>query len=175
MSTNYIHIQHYESLLGEMILGSFDGKICLCDWTHSKHRNHNDARICKALNAVYQEDSSPILEKAKAELDEYFHHKRTIFDIPLLFTGTEFQNNVWRALLKIPYGKTISYREQASRLGMPTKVRAVANANGANPISIFVPCHRVIGSNGTLSGYAGGIDAKQTLLQLEARETKIQF
>ncbi len=175
MSTEYIHIRHYESLLGEMILGSFHDKICLCDWTHSKHRNRNDARICKALNAVYQEGSSPILEKGKAELDEYFHHQRSTFDIPILFTGTAFQNKVWRALLEIPYGKTISYREQASRLGMPTKVRAVANANGANPISILVPCHRVIGSNGTLSGYAGGIDAKQTLLQLEAGETKIQF
>lgn len=175
MNTDYIHIQHYESMLEKMILGSFHDKICICDWTHSKHRNRNDARICKALNAVYQEDSSAILEKAKAELDEYFHHQRTTFDIPLLFTGTAFQNNVWCALLEIPYGKTISYGEQASCLGISTKVRAVANANGANPISIFVPCHRVIGSNGTLSGYAGGIDAKQTLLQLEAGETKIQF
>lgn len=175
MNFDYIYIQYYESMLGEMILGSFHDKICLCDWTNSKHRNHNDARICKALNAEYQERSSAILEKAKAELDEYFHHKRTTFDIPLLFIGTAFQNNVWRALLEIPYGKTISYREQASRLEIPTKVRAVANANGKNPISIFVPCHRVIGSNGKLSGYAGGIDTKQTLLQLEAGEIILRF
>lgn len=175
MNFDYIHIQYYESMLGEMILGSFHDKICLCDWTNSKHRNRNDARICKALNAEYQERSSAILEKAKAELDEYFHHKRTTFDIPLLFTGTAFQNNVWHALLEIPYGKTISYREQASRLEIPTKVRAVANANGKNPISIFVPCHRVIGSNGKLSGYAGGIDTKQTLLQLEAGEIILHF
>ena len=87
--------------------------------------------------------------------------------MPLLFVGTDFQKNVWQELLKIPYGATITYADLAARLGRPNAVRAVANANGANAISIFAPCHRVVGSNGTLGGYGGGIEAKRFLLGLE--------
>ena len=90
-----------------------------------------------------------------------------MFDIPLLFIGTEFQKNVWHKLLEIPYGKTVSYGELAKLLGIPKAVRAVANANGANAISIFAPCHRVIGSDHSLTGYGGGLAAKRLLLDLE--------
>ena len=100
-------------------------------------------------------------------MDEYFRRERRAFDIPLLFAGTEFQNKVWDMLLQIPYGRTVSYARMALSLRMPKAVRAVANANGANAISIFAPCHRVIGSNGSLTGYGGGLDAKRFLLELE--------
>ena len=113
----------------------------------------------------YEEDA--VLQVARRQLDEYFKGERQIFDMPLLFVGTDFQKNVWQELLKIPYGATITYADLAARLGRPNAVRAVANANGANAISIFAPCHRVVGSNGTLGGYGGGIEAKRFLLGLE--------
>ena len=93
--------------------------------------------------------------------------QRTSFDLPLLFAGTDFQKRVWDLLLTIPYGKTLSYGELARQLGLPNATRAVANANGANAISIFAPCHRIIGSDGTLTGYGGGLAAKRFLLELE--------
>lgn len=108
-----------------------------------------------------------MLEDAAKQLDEYFAGERRAFDIPLQFAGSEFQKSVWHELLKIPYGETISYGELARRIGSPKSVRAVANATGANAISIFVPCHRVIGSDRSLTGYAGGMEAKRKLLKLE--------
>lgn len=164
---NRIHIQRYHSPCGDLMLGSFEDKLCLCDWAVEKHRDIVDIRLRKILQADYEESPSPVIEEARKQLDEYFEGKRTTFDIPLLFAGTEFQKSVWHELLKIPYGKTISYGELAKRLGMPRAVRAVANANGANAISIITPCHRVIGSNHSLTGYAGGLNAKKKLLELE--------
>ena len=108
-----------------------------------------------------------MLERAAIQLDEYFAGKRQTFDLPLSFAGTDFQKKVWNALLTIPYGKTISYGEMACMIGMPKAIRAVANANGANAISIFAPCHRVIGSDRSLTGYGGGLDVKEYLLKLE--------
>jgi methylated-DNA-[protein]-cysteine S-methyltransferase len=112
---------------------------------------------------------SPVLERAVEQLDEYFAGLRSEFDVPLLFVGTDFQKMVWRELLRIPYGDLISYGEVATRIGRPKSVRAVANANGANAISVFVPCHRVIGTDGSLTGYAGGMAVKEFLLKLEKR------
>jgi methylated-DNA-[protein]-cysteine S-methyltransferase len=103
------------------------------------------------------------------QLAEYFSGKRTVFALDLAPRGTPFQLAVWNALLEIPYGDTISYAELARRIGKPSAVRAVGAANGANPIPIIIPCHRVIGSNGTLTGYGGGIERKQWLLALEGR------
>ena len=108
-----------------------------------------------------------MIEMARQQLDGYFRQERHSFDVPLLFVGTDFQKAVWQALLTIPYGTTVSYAALAEQLGSPLSVRAVANANGANAISIFVPCHRVIGSDGSLTGYAGGLEAKKFLLALE--------
>lgn len=116
-----------------------------------------------------QEGNSPVLTDAARQLDEYFHGQRQVFDIPLLLVGTDFQRQVWQQLLRIPFGTTISYAEQAAQIGHPRAVRAVANANGANALSIFVPCHRVVGTHCTLTGYAGGLPAKHFLLQLEQR------
>lgn len=164
---NIVKTKRYESPCGTLLLGSFNDKLCLCDWQVEKHRDHVDKRLKRVLQADFEDSSSAVIEKAIVLLDEFFAGKRKKFDLPLLFVGTDFQKRVWNELLKIPYGKTVSYGEMASRIGMPRAVRAVANANGANAISIFVPCHRVIGSDGSLTGYGGGLAAKKKLLELE--------
>ena len=158
---------HYRFPCGEMMLGSFDGRLCLCDWIDGRRRASVDQRLQRILNANYVEGSSDVIEKAKYQLDEYFLSKRREFDIPLLFIGTDFQKKVWNELLNIPYGATVSYGELARRIGMPNAVRAIANANAVNAISIIAPCHRVIGSNGSLTGYGGGLERKRFLLDLE--------
>ncbi|MCD8079970.1 MAG: methylated-DNA--[protein]-cysteine S-methyltransferase [Bacteroides sp.] len=151
-----------------MLLGSYNNKLCLCDWQNEKRRLQIDTRIRKGLRAHYVESSSDVLTQAISQLEEYFDHQRTTFDIPLLFVGTDFQQEVWRELLNIPYGQTASYAELSQRMNRPKAVRAIAAANGANAISVFVPCHRIIGSNQQLVGYAGGLPAKQLLLDLES-------
>ncbi|MCM1302231.1 MAG: methylated-DNA--[protein]-cysteine S-methyltransferase [Alistipes senegalensis] len=162
-----ITIKHWQSPVGEMIVGSHGGKLCICDWAVGKRRNAIDRRIQRHLNARYETGTSEIIERAIAQLEEYFGRRRQTFDIPLVFTGSEFQNAVWCELQNIPYGTTISYAELARRIRNPKAVRAVASANANNPISILVPCHRVIGSNRTLTGYGGGLDTKKRLLELE--------
>ena len=164
---NIVKTKRYESPCGTLLLGSFNDKLCLCDWQVEKHRDHVDKRLKRVLQADFEDSSSAVIEKAIVLLDEFFAGKRKRFDLPLLFVGTNFQKRVWNELLKIPYGKTVSYGEMASRIGMPRAVRAVANANGANAISIFVSFYRVIGSDGSLTGYGGGLAAKKKLLELE--------
>ena len=164
---NIIKIKSYESPCGILMLGSFGDKLCLCDWQVEKHRTHVDRRLKRILNAEFAKGTSEVIEKAMKQLDEFFTGTRREFDVPLLFVGTDFQKTVWNELLKIPYGQTISYGEMARRIGMPKAVRAVANANGANSMSIFAPCHRVIGSDHSLTGYGGGLAAKRKLLELE--------
>lgn len=109
----------------------------------------------------------PLLLQLEQELSEYFSKKRQTFTLPLSPSGTEFQKSVWNTLLKIPYGETVSYAEEAKMLENPKAVRAVANANGKNPIAILIPCHRVISSNGSIGGYTGGVWRKEFLLSLE--------
>lgn len=164
---NTIKIKRYESPCGVLMLGSFGDKLCLCDWQVEKHRDHVDRRLKRILRAEFEEGTSEVIGKAERQLDEFFAGQRREFDMPLLFVGTDFQKTVWNELLKIPFGQTISYGEMARRIGMPKAVRAVANANGANSMSIFAPCHRVIGSDRSLTGYGGGLDAKRMLLELE--------
>lgn len=113
--------------------------------------------------------STPLLGQARRELDEYFSGTRREFDLPLSLHGTPFQKSVWRELLRIPYGRTVTYGELAERIGNPKACRAVGMANNRNPVVIIVPCHRVIGADGNLTGYAGGLDVKQKLLELERR------
>lgn len=164
---NVIKTKRYESPCGILLLGSFGDKLCLCDWQVEKHRSHVDKRLKRILRAEFEEGISEVIEQAVQQLDEFFAGKRREFDVPLLFVGTDFQRTVWNELLKIPFGKTISYGEMAQRIGLPKAVRAVANANGANSMSIFAPCHRVIGSDRSLTGYGGGLAAKRMLLELE--------
>ena len=115
------------------------------------------------------ERENRVIEKAKLELGEYFAGRRRSFSVPISLQGTAFQQRVWECLRSIPFGATISYREQARDLGQAAAVRATGSANGRNPIAIIVPCHRVVRSDGTLGGYAGGLGTKAGLLELEAR------
>jgi len=163
-----IDIAYFKTSFGELLLGSFEEKLCICDWHYRKMRDSVDKRIQKGLKAEYQIQNTSIIEETKKQLHQYFNAEREQFDIPLLFVGTDFQKKVWEELTKIPYGATETYLGLSKKLNNEKAIRAVAAANGANAISILVPCHRIIGSNGELIGYAGGMAAKQKLLQLEA-------
>ncbi|WP_313057372.1 methylated-DNA--[protein]-cysteine S-methyltransferase [Pseudomonas rhodesiae] len=121
------------------------------------------------LGELRAADDNPVLLETKRQLTEYFAGRRDRFELELEFTGTDFQKQVWRALLTIPFGETRSYSQIAQQIGNPSAVRAVGAANGRNPISIIAPCHRVIGASGGLTGFAGGLEAKQYLLALEDR------
>jgi methylated-DNA-[protein]-cysteine S-methyltransferase len=123
-------------------------------------------RACIVDN-LFRSENEKTITQTKKQLNEYFEGKRKKFDLPLVMSGTDFQIQVWKQLIRIPYAKTITYAEQAERMGNKSKARAVGLANGLNPISIIVPCHRVIGSNGELVGFAGGLDKKAFLLKLE--------
>ena len=171
---NIILTQHFQAPCGVLVLGSIDDQLCLCDWQVEPHSSHVDQRLKRMLQAEIRQGASAVTERAAEELREYFAGRRSQFDIPLHLVGTPFQLSVWHSLLDIPYGQTRSYADIARRIGRPSAVRAVANANGANAISIFVPCHRVIGSDHSLTGYGGGLDAKRYLLTLECR-TPLNF
>jgi len=164
---NEINIQFFKTRYGELILGSFDNYLVMCDWRYRKMRTSIDSRLQTKLNATYNEKDNNILQITRQQLNEYFEYKRNSFDIPVKLIGTDFQKKVWKGLIKIPYGKTTSYLELANKISNTKAVRAVANANGANSISIIIPCHRVIGKNGALAGYAGGVATKKNLLDLE--------
>lgn len=162
-----IYFQYYQSPLGELILGSFEGKLCLCDWRYRKGRRAIDSRLQKGLKALLIEQDCPVLTKTKEQLNEYFNQQRKTFELPTLTVGTDFQKSVWQALVDVPFGNTSTYLKLAESIENKTAIRAVANANGANALSIIIPCHRIIGSNGNMVGYAGGIPAKAKLLSLE--------
>lgn len=162
-----IYLQYFQSPYGELVLGESGGELCLCDWKYRKMREQVDGRIQAGLQSEFKLEETDLLNEAKSQLNEYFARERNAFDLPLLLVGSDFQKTVWEKLLTIPYGKTVSYLELSRILGDEKAIRAVATANGANAISIIVPCHRVIGSDGSLTGYAGGLNAKQKLLQLE--------
>lgn len=168
-----IHIQTYKTKLGELILGDYQGQLCLLDWRYRKMRNTVDNRIQRVLKADYVEQDTPVLQATCQQLEAYFIQQRKTFDLPLLLVGTDFQKQVWQALMQIPYGQTATYLELSRLLGNEKAIRAVANANGANALSIIVPCHRIIGSDGSLVGYAGGLEAKQSLLTIESEQATL--
>lgn len=155
----------YASPCGELLLGSSNGRLCLCDWTAEPHHG----KVMRRLNATIAEGDSEVISEAARQLDEYFEGLRRAFDVPLTLIGTDFQQAVWRELMRIPYASTIAYADLARRCGSEKAVRAVANANGANAMSIIVPCHRVVGSNGSTGGYGGGIATKLWLIDHEMR------
>ena len=165
MNTDCIITKLYESPCGRLLLGSYENKLCICDWQTGIV--HNEKRLKQELGVELKSGSSLVIDEAMQQLDEYFAGKRMYFSMPLTFVGTMFQKKVWQELLNIPYGQTITYGRIAQNIGLPSSVRATANAIGKNPITIFVPCHRVIGSDGRLTGYAGGLDSKKYLLELE--------
>jgi len=162
-----VNIQYYKTKIGELILGSFENKLCLLDFRYRKMRTTVDNRIKKGLNAEFVEKDDEILEKTRKQIDEYLNGERKEFDVPILVVGTDFQKLVWGALMQIEYGKTASYLDLAKRIKNKKAVRAVASANGANSIGLIIPCHRIIESNGGLGGYGGGIAVKKRLLRLE--------
>lgn len=164
---NTIRTCEYHSPCGTLLLGEYDGKLCLCDWTAGRHHDRTLRLISHRLSAAAQPMRTSFLDHAAAELDEYFLRRRQRFELPLLMVGTDFQKRVWQSLHSIPFAATTTYGEQACAVCAPRAVRAVAAAIGANPISIIVPCHRVVGSDKSLTGYAGGLAAKRFLLALE--------
>jgi methylated-DNA-[protein]-cysteine S-methyltransferase len=146
--------------LGDLRLVASERGLAAILWENENPRHDR-------LNIVEENDNHPVLLQAERQLGEYFAGKRRKFDLPLDFHGTEFQKRVWKALLNIPFGETTSYAEIARQVGNPKATRAVGAANGRNPIPIIAACHRVIGSSGKLTGYAGGLKTKAHLLQLE--------
>lgn len=162
-----IMVHNWRSPVGELVLGSFRGELCRCDWKYRRMRTAIDVRIQRGLPAEYAVGISPVIEEAKAQLDMYFAGERNAFNLPLRMVGTYFQQRGWQAWLAVPYGTTMSYAELTTKVAEPTAIRAVAAANGANALSIIVPCHRIFGSNGEMTGYADGVGVKRRLLGLE--------
>lgn len=165
MST--IQFQKVKLSIGNLTIATYNDSLCMCDWTYRAMRQSIDKRLTTLLNASFEEKNNDIIERTIYQLEEYLKEERKDFDIPLLLVGTDFQKSVWNELLKIDYGNTSTYLKQSEKLGNKDAIRAVASANGANAISIIVPCHRIVGSNGELIGYAGGLPIKQKLLSLE--------
>lgn len=164
-----IYVTRILTPLGPMLAACVDDKLCMLEFTDRKMLETELSTLNKLLKANFLPGHHPLFDQLSQELKEYFEGERTDFDIPLITPGTEFQNSVWRVLLEIPYGETRSYADQAIKLGNLKAIRAVATANGYNRISIIVPCHRVIGKDGSLVGYGGGLNRKKFLLQLEAK------
>lgn len=156
--------------LGPMLACSVKEGICFLEFTDRRGLETQIKTLQKRFQAAIVTSSNAHIEKLKTQLDEYFEGKRQKFDIPLSVPGSDFQMRVWNALRDIPYGETRSYLQQAIALGDKRAVRAVARANGENRIAIIIPCHRVIGSNGNLTGYAGGLERKKFLLDLESKK-----
>jgi len=154
---------YLDTPIGELLLAGEDDALTMIGFPKGSMRRDPEP------DWIYNEKP---LAKARRQLEEYFAGARKDFDLPLKLKGSEFQINVLKALQKIPYGETVSYGEIAKRIGKPKAVRAVGAANGRNPIPIVVPCHRVIGSSGDLTGFGGGLDTKEALLRLEAENTQ---
>jgi methylated-DNA-[protein]-cysteine S-methyltransferase len=169
---NQISIQLHKTEIGEVVLGFFRGKLCLLDFVKGEAGGKVEDRIRRMLNAEAVEQDDEILRETRRQLDEYFRGRRRKFDIPVLMVGTDFQKSVWNVLVKVPYGDTSTYLQLAKDIGKEKALRAVGNAMAANPISIIVPCHRIIGSDGELVGYGGGLSVKRRLLELERNNTR---
>ncbi|MGR9101196.1 MAG: methylated-DNA--[protein]-cysteine S-methyltransferase [Gammaproteobacteria bacterium] len=166
-SGNPIFSISFPTPIGSMRAAATADGICLLDFDDGPAPSPDFKRLCSLLNAEFVSGTNRHLENLKRQIGEYFDGERRKFDIPLVMAGTEFQKKAWNALLEIPYGETCSYQCQAERIERPAAVRAVANANRCNRIAVVVPCHRVIGKDGCLAGYAGGIWRKEYLLNLE--------
>jgi len=158
-----------ESPIGELIAGATDEGICLLEFTDRRRASRECRDLVKLLRQTLEEGDNAHLHNLKKQLNDYFNGDLKKFTVPLVTPGTDFQKEVWNELLEIPFGKTRSYQEQANALNKPDSVRAVANANGMNRISIVIPCHRVIGSDGRLTGYGGGLKRKKWLLDHEKK------
>jgi AraC family transcriptional regulator of adaptative response/methylated-DNA-[protein]-cysteine methyltransferase len=158
-----------ESPLGELIAGATEKGVCLLEFTDRRRAARECRDLVKLLGQPLEEGDNYHLQMLRKQLYDYFNGDLKKFTVVLVTPGTDFQQAVWKELLEIPFGKTRSYQEQANILNKPDSVRAVANANGMNRISIVIPCHRVIGSDGRLTGYGGGLKRKKWLLDHEKK------
>lgn len=157
--------------LGNMIAGVKDDKLCIFDFEFRKMMPAIKNRVCSYHNDEMQEGEHELFDILVIQINEYFLGNRFDFDLPITFSGTEFQQRVWNELLNIPFGSTRTYMQQAKALGDEKAIRAVAKANGENCLAIIVPCHRIVGSDGSLTGYAGGLNTKKSLLEHEAKRS----
>ena len=167
-----LYYNNTQTPLGKMLLSATDDGICLFDFEYRKSIDNIKKRIESYAGTAFTEGEHPHFELLKTQIAEYFVGTRMEFTIPLHLMGTPFQLSVWHALQQIPYGETRSYKKQAIQLGNEKAIRAVAGANGENGIAIIVPCHRVIGENGSLTGYGGGLPKKKWLLEHENKYSK---
>ena len=163
-----IFFTHWNTSLGEVLaIATHNGLFSLQFLDNPEQREFQISQLTTAWSGPIGGKDLPLLAETQLQLDQYFSRQRQTFDLPLMQLGTPFQQSVWKALLEIPYGHTRSYMEQAHLLGNRGAIRAVAAANGANPLAVIVPCHRVLGAGGKLTGYRGGLWRKQALLDLE--------
>ena len=158
-----------ETPLGEMIAGATEKGICLLEFNDRKILPAEYKDLIRLLNTTFEEGENKHLKVLRKQLKEYFDGERKEFTIPLVTPGTSFQQAIWKELQNIQYGSTMSYLEQSLALNQPDAIRAVANANGKNRIAIVIPCHRVVGSDGRLTGYGGGLKRKKWLLDHEKK------
>jgi len=167
-ASTVVHVARFSTPLGPMIAGATDETVCLLEFADRRMLELQLRRVGRHFNAFFLPSSNSLLDELSAELDSYFRGKLKDFNVPFSAPGSDFQQAVWTRLRSIPYGETVSYREIAVDLGIPAAVRAVARANGDNRLAIMIPCHRVIGSDGSLTGYGGGLWRKKRLLEIEA-------
>ena len=167
MGSGGYHVARFDSPVGEMTLVAGDAGLRNVTWP-----NERPGRVAPPPGSI-STLSHPVLDVALAQLRQYFAGDRQVFELPLDLVGTPFQRSAWLALADIPYGEMVSYGEQARRLGRPNSTRAVGAANGRNPIAVILPCHRVVGRNGALTGYAGGLDIKGALLAHECGASRL--
>lgn len=167
MEPSVIYTSEIASPWGKLILGDSRGKICLCDWKNRKDSERIKNRVSRGVQGIFREGSTPAIEKLEHLLELYFNGHGEPQGFSFLMTGTPFQQQIWNCLATIPRGTLWSYSTLAEKANRPDAVRAVASATGANGLSILIPCHRIIGKDKSLTGYAGGLDAKKGLLKLE--------
>lgn len=167
MKKTKLYRKHIVTPIGVLNAMATDKAIYVVDFLDNLSWRIDQAIVLKHLDATDVNEENDLLRQLEQQLKEYFAKERKDFTLPIDFVGTPFQEKVWKVLQTIPYGKTISYKEQAIAVGNPKGVRAVANANGKNRLSVIVPCHRVIANDGSLAGYTGGITRKRFLLDLE--------
>lgn len=160
-----------ETPIGEMVAGATDEGVCLLEFTDRKMLNNEYNELTGLLKTTIETGDNIHLKSLRKQLKDYFSGKLKEFKIPLITPGSKFQQDVWKELLTIEFGATRTYHEQSVELGHPDAIRAVANANGRNRIAIIIPCHRVIGSDGRLTGYGGGLERKKWLLDHERRHS----
>ena len=171
--TENILFTRWNSPCGSLIIASLEDKLVMSDWENGWHHDSIMKRFEKLLGLSFVQKSSFVIDKAIDEMESYFKGELENFDLPLYLVGTAFQIKVWHALEKIPYGHTCSYMDVARAIGNIHSVRAVGGAIGQNPLSIIIPCHRVLGKDRSLTGYGGGYEAKKFLLNIESNPSKL--